>query len=70
MEKDLGKMNFDRLYELFFESGFGKFLDKEPVFEEINGAVFDLARKAYIAGCRYSYEIFTASQSDPETQKQ
>ncbi len=59
MNKDLEKRDFDQLYKLFLEKEFEKFLDEDPVFESINAATFDLARKAYIAGCKYSYEILT-----------
>ncbi len=64
MDDETQKKNFETLYALFFEKGFENFSDKEPVFEQVNGAIFDLVRKAYIAGCRYSYDIFTGK--DPK----
>ncbi len=63
MNDEMRKKNFDTLYTMFFEKGFENFSDKEPVFEEVNGAIFDLVRKAYIAGCKYSYDIFTRNGS-------
>lgn len=64
MKKDLKKPDFETLCTMHFEERFGKFLDDDGTFEGVNAAVFDLVRKAYIAGCKYSYDILTNEKND------